>query len=396
MEPKNNVSAGYRVTLIGAFINVALAVIKFVVGTAGNSAAMVADAIHSLSDLATDVVVYLSLKISSREPDADHPYGHGRAETIGASFVGIAILFVGMGISWEIMTRVLGGRLMTPMPIALSGAALSIAVKETIYRYTLRVGKELRSESIIANAWHHRTDAVSSVAVLIGISGTLFGYPLMDPLAAVVVGFMIAHAGGKIAWGAVQNLMDTGVSPEELNEIRGIIKNTPGVIYFHELKTRRLGKDALVDLHIQVPPRISISEAHNISETVRHNLISSIEQVSDALVHIDAEDDRVGRLYKVDRRQVEEIVKKAVDAIPGIETEGEIILHYFCHEVCVDITIKMDGGLTEPKASETVRELKKKLLDNHLVTEVRIRQNLGRWVKPEDESMKGDQHEVPN
>ncbi len=387
MEPQYDAVAdlraasGFRVTLVGALTNIALAIIKFIVGVAGNSTALIADAVHSLSDLATDVVVYFSLKISSRKPDEDHPYGHGRAETIGATFIGAAIVFVGVGIAWEVMTRLLGGALPVPAPIAIGAAALSIAMKEALYRYTARVGRQLRSEAIMANAWHHRTDAVSSIAALVGIAGAVSGYPLMDPLAAVVVGLMIARVGGKIGWDAIQNLMDTGVSPEELEKMEGIIKASPGVVHFHELKTRRLGKDTLVDLHIQVPPRISISEAHNIAETVRHNLRHTIDQVTDALVHIDAEDDGKGRLYSVDRPQLEEIIKTAFDKISEIKLTGDIILHYFIHQVCVDITVEIDDKLTVGEAKENVKQLKEELLGNPLITEVCIHHNLGQWEK---------------
>lgn len=375
------VESGYRVTLIGALANVALAIIKFAVGAIGNSTALIADAVHSLSDLATDVVVYFSLKISNRKPDEDHPYGHGRAETIGATFIGAAIVFVGIGIAWEVLTRLLGGALLVPAPIAIVAAALSIVVKELLYRYTARVGRQLRSEAIMANAWHHRTDAVSSIAALVGIVGAVSGYPLMDPLAAVVVGLMIARVGGKIGWDAIQNLMDTGVSPEELKKMQSVIKASPGVLHFHELKTRRLGKDTLVDLHIQVPPRISISEAHNIAETVRYNLKNTIEQITDALVHIDAEDDGKGRLYAVGRPQLEKIIKTAFSKISEIKLTGEITLHYFIHQICVDITVEINDKLTVGEAKKNVQKLKEELLGSQLITEVCIHHNLGRWEK---------------
>ena len=390
MEPQNSSSGGYRITLVGAVTNVMLSIFKFAAGTVGNSTALIADAIHSLSDLATDVIVYYSLKISGQKPDEEHPYGHGRAETIGASFVGAAIILVGIGIAWEVLTKVLGGVILVPTYMALIGAAVSIVAKEILYRYTMRVGRKLKSESIIANAWHHRSDALSSVAVFIGVAGAQAGWPLMDPLAAVIVGAMIAHVGIKIVRNAVNNLMDTGVSDTELKTMKSIIEESPGVVHYHELKTRRLGKDVLVDIHIQVPPRISISEAHNIAETVRVNLKKNMEDVADALVHIDSEDDREGRLYNVSRKQIEKLVKDSIAQTGKLELSGEITLHYSLRKLCLEITVDVADNLTTGEARNLVKKLSDKILSHPKVTEVSIKSALGRREKPMATATKGE------
>ncbi len=390
MEPQNNSSGGYRITMVGAVTNFTLAIFKFVAGTVGNSTALVADAIHSLSDLATDLIVYYSLKISGQKPDEEHPYGHGRAETIGASFVGAAIILVGVGIAWEVLSEVVGGVILVPTSLALAGAVVSIVAKEILYRYTVLVGRRLKSESIMANAWHHRSDALSSMAVLVGVAGAQMGWPLMDPLAAVIVGIMIAHVGIKIAREAVNNLMDTGVSDAELETMRSIIKESPGVVHYHELKTRRLGKDVLVDIHIQVPPRISISEAHNIAETVRVNLKKNLEDVADALVHIDSEDDREGRLYNISRKQIEEFVQESVAQTGNLELSGEITLHYSHRRLCLEITVDVADDLTVGEARDSVKELTDKILSHPKVTEVSIKSDLGRREKPMAAATKGE------
>lgn len=389
MEPQNNSSGGYRITMVGAVTNVALSIFKFAAGTAGNSSALIADAIHSLSDLATDVIVYYSLKISGQKPDEEHPYGHGRAETIGASFVGAAVILVGIGIAWEVLTKVVGGKIAVPTYMALIGAAVSIIAKEALYQYTMRVGRKLKSEVIRANAWHHRSDALSSLAALVGIAGAMMGWPLMDPLAAVIVGIMIAHVGTRIAHDAINNLMDTGVSDTELEKMRSIIKESPGVLHFHELKTRRLGKDVLVDIHIQVPPRISISEAHNISETVRVNLKQNVEGVADALVHIDSEDDREGRLYNISRKQIEEFVKDSIAQTDNLKLSGEITLHYSLRRLCVEITVEVADNITMGEARDSVKKLTDKILTHPKVTEVSIKSDLGRREKPIAATTKG-------
>lgn len=382
MEPDHNAADGYKVTLVGAITNVFLALLKFIAGILGSSTALVADAIHSLSDLATDVIVYYSIKISSQKPDEEHPYGHGRAETIGAAFIGAAIILVGVGIAWSVLAKVLGGQILAPKNIALAGAAVSIVAKEILYRYTMKTGQKLRSESITANAWHHRSDAISSCAALIGIGGALMGYPLMDPLAAVVVGIMISHVGVKIAWDSINNLMDTGVSEVELEKMRGIIKNSPGVLEYHELKTRRLGKDVFVDIHIQVPPRISISEAHNIAETVRLDLRQKLDGVKDALVHIDSEDDQEGRLYSVKREQVEEFIKKLIADNDMLKLSGEMTLHYSMRQLGVEVTLDVADNFTLGEARDAVKILTEKILEHPKVTEVWVKGDLGRREKP--------------
>lgn len=381
MDQDSNTADGYRVTLVGAITNVVLAALKFAAGILGSSTALVADAMHSLSDLATDVIVYYSIKISGQKPDEEHPYGHGRAETIGAAFIGAAIILVGVGIAWSVLTKVVGREILAPKNIALAGAAVSIIVKEILYRYTIRVGQNLKSDAITANAWHHRSDAISSFAALIGIGGALMGYPIMDPLAAVIVGIMISHVGVKIAKDSINNLMDTGVSEVELKKMRGIIKEIPGVLEYHELKTRKLGKDVFVDIHIQVPPRISISEAHNIAETVRLNLRQKLDDVKDALVHIDSEDDQEGRLYSVKREQVEEFVKKLVAENDMIKLSGDMTLHYSMRQLSVEITLDVADSLTLGEAKDAVKVLTEKIVEHPKVTEVWVKSDLGRLVK---------------
>ncbi len=377
----NNVSAGYRVTVIGAVLNLALAIIKFIAGIMGHSTALIADAIHSLSDLATDLVVYMSLKISSQKPDEKHPYGHGRAETIGSAVIGAAVLFVGIGVAWTVFQKASGGELHVTGLIAIAGAAVSIVVKEALFQYTRKIGEKLRSESIIANAWHHRSDAVSSLAAFVGITGAYMGYTMLDPLAAIIVGIMIAGVGWKILWEAVQNLMDRGVSREELERIEEIITSDRWVVNYHELKTRKVGKDTFVDVHIQVSPRISVSEAHNIAESVRQKLRRNIDHVADALVHIDAEDDLEGRHYQLTRQEMEEAVKKVISEFPGVTIDGDMVLHFLLLRVCVDVTIAFDREVSGDEADAIANAITEKLLEHKKISEVTVRQKLGSRVE---------------
>ena len=381
MDDARDIKGGLRATVVGAVANIVLAIVKFIFGMIGNSSALIADAIHSLSDLVTDLVVYFSLKISAQKPDEDHPYGHGRAETIGSAIIGVAVLLVGIGIAWKVLGIVLSGTIPRPEMVAIWAAIASIIGKEALFHYTKWEGERIRSESVIANAWHHRTDAISSVAVVFGIAGASMGYPLMDPLAAVVVAVMIAKAGWDISSEAVHNLMDTGVSQEELERMELIVNKANGVIDHHALKTRMVGSDTFVDIHIQVSPRISVSEAHNIAEAVRRELRENIDHVTDALVHIDAENDLDGRHYKVDREPIEEMIRDTVSDFKGVDLDGEIVLHFLLRSVCADVTIKLNEKLTIIKAKAVAEELGKKILENDAITEVMIHHNLGDVVR---------------
>jgi len=391
MDGTRNISGGLRVTVIGAIANIALSIIKFTAGVSGNSSALVADAIHSLSDLATDGVAYVALKISNQKPDAEHPYGHGRAETIGSAIIGSAVFFVGIGLAWKIFSNVLSNETKIPEVIALYGASLSIVVKEALYHYTKYEGEKIRSEMIIANAWHHRSDAISSVAALIGIAGAVMGYPLLDSLAAIIVGVMVAGVGGHILLESIDNLMDKGVSQEKMTDMVNIIGKNAQVIDFHELKTRKLGQDTFVDVHIQVAPKISVSEAHNIAESIRRELRQKIEDVTDALVHIDAEEDLDGRFYQISRSDVEVELKKIINELSLISLDGDIVFHFLLHQVCADVTIEFDESVLPEEEKELAGVLAKKIIEGSAVTEVNIRHSL---ISKSANKNKGDSNEV--
>ena len=288
-------------------MNLVLAIGKFLAGWLGSSQALIADAVHSLSDLATDIVAYFSIRIASHGADEKHPYGHGRAETIGAALIGVALCFVGIGLVAGVVEKLLTGALLVPTWPAIAGAVGSIVMNEWLYQYSVRVGRRQKNETIIANAWHHRSDSLSSVAALLGVLGAMFGFPILDPLAAIVVVYMIVKVGWEIADKSVRELMDETAPPEKMDEIRKTIMSVNGVRQYHELRTRGVGADLFVDAHILVAPDISVSEAHNIAETVRADLKEKAE-VTDALVHIDAEEDIHYKIVRFDRQKLEKTI----------------------------------------------------------------------------------------
>jgi len=281
-----------RVTLVGALVNVFLTIIKIGFGIVGQSAALIADGVHSLSDLASDMLVLVAVKLGAREADHDHPYGHRRFETIATVILGLGLVAIAVGIAWDVFERVLNPeRMLIPQASALGIAAISILANEWLYQYTKRVAVVTRSKLLMANAWHHRSDAISSIVVLIGVAGSLLGYVWADAAAAVLVAIMVAKIGINLVSDSIKELVDTGLPEVLVEEIRSEIVAIEGVKNIHLLRTRLMGEDALVDAHIVVNSRITVSEGHMIADVVRDVLIEKFDDVQDVLVHVDPESD---------------------------------------------------------------------------------------------------------
>lgn len=338
-------AASRRVTLVGAVINVVLAVVKVVVGVVGHSAALVADGVHSLSDLVSDVVVLYAAKLGSEHADERHPYGHARIETLATVVVGALLLLVAAGIAIDAVQRLFHPeRLLHPTLLTLVIAVVSVLSKEWLFHYTMRVARRVRSNLLRANAWHHRSDAISSVVVIVGIGGALAGLDYLDAVAAVVVGLMIAKAGWDLAAHSVSELVDTGLEPERLEAIRNAILEVEGVGALHMLRTRRMGPDALVDVHILVDPTISVSEGHQLSEKVRWHLIRNIDEVADVTVHIDPEDDEraAPSMHLPLRETAVARLRQCWAGVDGADAIEEITLHYLDGKLEVDVFLPLD------------------------------------------------------
>jgi cation diffusion facilitator family transporter len=281
-----------RASYVGAAVNVFQALIKIGFGILGQSAALLADGIHSLSDLLSDLLVIIAVKLGSREADHDHPYGHRRFETIATVILGGSLIAIGGAIAWTVMERMANPeQLPVPNSLSMGVAALSILVNEWLYQYTKRIAKTTRSKLLMANAWHQRSDAISSLVVLFGIGAVMLGYPLADAVAAIVVALMVAKIGMNLTLDSIKELVDTSLPPELMAEIRTAIHDIDGVEGIHLLRSRQMGEDALIDAHIVVDPRITVSEGHMISDIVRDDLIKRFDDVMDVLVHVDPEDD---------------------------------------------------------------------------------------------------------
>jgi len=283
-----------RITLLGSAVNVALTALKFVAGVMGCSAAMIADAVHSLSDLLTDFVVLLFVKISSRPADNDHPYGHGKYETLATTIVAVALLAAGGVLAAEGVRKITGAvngeELVMPGRIALWAALISIAAKEIIYRLTVRVSIRVDSSALNANAWHHRTDALSSVATAIGIGGALlFGgkWAVLDPIAAVLVSVFIIVTAGKLLHEAVQDLMEKRLPEEVEKQIREIVSQDSEMSEMHNLRTRRVGSVYSIEMHLRMHGNVSLYEAHRHSVLLEQKLRERFGPATIITIHLE-------------------------------------------------------------------------------------------------------------
>ena len=327
-------------TYVSIGLNSLLMSMQIAVGVFAHSQALVADGVHSLADLISDFVVLLANRHSAAEPDADHNYGHSRYETVASLFLGGLLISVGVGMLWRAGTRLAD---MQSIPaVHLSALAVAIVVllsKEGLFRYMLREAQRVRSAMLIANAWHARSDAASSLVVALGIVGSIAGVRLLDPIAAAIVGFMVARMGWTFGWDALQDLSDRALDESDTADLRARIMSTPGVVDVHELRTRKMGDFALVDAHVLVDPLISVSEGHYIAETARARVLAD-SRVLDALIHVDPENDAIARppVNLPPRGKIVAEVEKEL-AAQGLKA-ASVNLHYLSTGLDVDVTLQ--------------------------------------------------------
>ncbi|MDR1758918.1 MAG: cation diffusion facilitator family transporter [Fibrobacter sp.] len=288
-ELNNNGAPVRHVTWIGFVINLVLSGAKFAVGYFGGSRALIADAVHSLSDMVTDVAVILGSFVWNTPPDKLHPYGHRRIETIISIGIGLAICVVGVFLAYESVLAIVEGKSSHPEWIVAVTAAVSIAVKEFLFQYTIRKAKRLRSPALVANAWHHRSDAFSSIPVLLAVLFSIIFPQLvfLDSLGAALVSVFIFKSGIDIALPGTKQIIDTGADEALSERLKQIVLSIPGVMSIHGFRTRYVGDDLYVDLHIVVDTQLTLVAAHAIAEKAEKSLLASGDHVVDALVHVD-------------------------------------------------------------------------------------------------------------
>lgn len=346
-----------RVSLVTGVINLLLSVAQILIGLIANSAALIADGIHSASDLVSDVMVWFAARHAAQAPDKDHPYGHGRFETAATLGLGLLLVIVALGIVWKGGERLFDPQRPIPGQIALVVAAIGIVAKESLYWYTIAVAKRLKSELLRANAWHHRSDAISSVVVLVGVGGAVIGFSYMDAVAAIIVGLMVAKIGWDLGWGAMTELVDTALDEEAVDNAKRVIMGVDGVRSVHMLRTRRHGAEASADVHVQVAPRLSVSEGHMISQAVEDRIIDEVEQITDVTVHIDPEDDESAPTCRglPLRAEALQALEQAWEQAHIIPAQREVRLHYLSGRIDVEVILPL-ASLTSREDSQRLRD----------------------------------------
>jgi cation diffusion facilitator family transporter len=280
-------AAASRSTWVSVVVNVVLASAQIIVGTLTKSQALFADGIHSLSDLVSDFVVLFAGYHAKKDADDDHPYGHQRFETAASLALGLILLAVGGGMVWSALGKLESPDTIAPAHTTALWVALgAIVTKELLFRYMLRVAKAVKSSLLVANAWHARSDAASSLVVSLGILGSMAGYPLLDPIAALIVGFMVGKMGWSFAWDALHDLMDRGLDEAEVQAIRATLLATPGVSGVHDVRTRKMGDMVVADAHIEVDAQLTVEEGHNIAVAARQAVLQR-HRVLNLMTHVD-------------------------------------------------------------------------------------------------------------
>ena len=349
-----------RATYIAAGVDGVLGAVKVVVGTMVGSAALIADGIHSISDLVTDGFVLAATHYGRQAPDHDHQYGHGRIETLATLLLGSVLIFVAGGIAWASIQRlVTGTHIEAPGLIAMLVAVVALLSKEALFHYTMRVAKRTRSKLLEGNAWHSRSDVLSTGVVLVALIGAQFGAGWLDAVAAVIVGLLVGKMGWSLVWESSRELVDTALPPDAQQKMHQVALDVPGVEGVHDLRTRQSAGHAMVDLHVVVGPRISVSEAHEIGNEVSRRLRRAYPTLSDVTFHIDPEDDDgegdPSRLPGLPLRpEVEQALTERWSALPCWPSITRLQLHYLERQINVEVWLdpSQQTGLTESLPGE--------------------------------------------
>jgi len=338
-------------------VDLLLSIGKTLAGFLFHSQALIVDGIHSFSDLITDVFVVWITKLSHAEPDDDHPYGHARFETVGTVVFGLFLIAVAIGFAYQ------GGKgllqvsaLEIPTWPALLVAVVAVFAKESLYQYSKKIGERFNSQLLLANAWHHRSDVLSTVVVIIGIAGAMSGVVWLDALAALIVALMIGWVGAKLMWENISELVDTSPYAGDTNKLRVVISSVDGVEGVHEIRSRKMGPDTLLDAHIQVPSYVSVSEGHQIGDWVAMTLHQQFNDISEVTVHIDPEDDletKSGELLPL-RAQVLQQLKAQWKGLAQKPEIKDIVLHYLQGKIHVDVLLPIK--LLQNDSAETIEK----------------------------------------
>lgn len=360
--------SGNTCTKIGLVGNIILTALKFIAGIVGRSPAMVADAVHSLSDVVATAVVYVSLKISSRPPDKEHPFGHGHAETLAAFFVGITLFGTAIYIVFEAIHTMRNGDYSEPGMLALAGALISIVVKELMFRYTLRVGKATKSNAIVANAWDHRSDAYSSLAALVGIGGAIMGFPFLDPVSCLIIAGFIGKVSIEIFAENINLVMD--VVPEEdsealENDIKALILSDKSVLEVSMIRLRPVGAGRYhAGITINVPAGLSVRNGHAIASKIRERILKKYpDEVIDILIHVAPGKGYKGFAYKRIPKDLERRIADIVAEHPDARGMHDLNIYNLHKSKLITVDIEVDTSSTIVAAHEIAKDIKNRIME---------------------------------
>ncbi|CAC9536413.1 Cobalt-zinc-cadmium resistance protein [uncultured Gammaproteobacteria bacterium] len=360
VNPTSRTKATQKITIIGAIVDLSLAILKIIAGVIGNSGALIADGIHSFSDLLSDGIVLYAAKHSQEDADEDHPYGHQKFETVATLGLAVILALVGVGIIFDGFDRLNNPAALTHINLLLGVAGISIFTKEMLYWYTLKIAKTYNSDMLKANAWHHRSDALSSVVVFAGVLGTTLGFIYLDAVAAIVVGLMVTYIAWELGTNATKELVDTSIDTDQIEKLRYALGQISGVNNVHSLRTRKIGHTISADVHVQVDPFLSVSEGHMISVSVERVAKECLENLTDVTVHIDPEDDEMIAPFKnlPERAEALGILTKALF---NNKCDGEIDriqLHYLDGKIHVDFYLPLSCLVDDKSHQEILIKLK--------------------------------------
>jgi len=374
MTPAARASAAQRATWVSVAVNLVMTAIQLVVGWLAHSQSLIAHGLHSFSDLLSDFLVIYASRQGAHPADQRHPYGHARIETAATLVLGVALGLIGAGILWDSGIRLQEADALPPIEmIALWTAVATVLAKEGLYHYLIAVGRRLRSQLLIANALHTRADAASALVVVVGIGGALLGWGFLDLLAAALMGFMILRMGGQLAWGATKELIDTGLDEASVVAIRQSLLATPGVLGVHNLRTRRMAHQALVDVHVLVDSHISVSEGHCIAESARIRVLAEQPDVLDVLVHIDPEAEPATEPAVLAslpaRAELQADLQKLLADLPPPQ---RIVLHYLGGGIEVEVYVDFAQLTGDGFLARTEQALKERLAGHPTIRAIHL------------------------
>jgi cation diffusion facilitator family transporter len=344
MDMTTRSAESQRATFIGGAKNIFLAVIKIVFGITGHSHALFADGIHSLSDLLIDGLVLIASRFGSKAADHEHPYGHGRIETAATVLLAFVLSLAGIAIIWDASFKALGLHAITqPSIYVLFVALFSVLINEVLYRYTKHISNKIASKLLLTNAWHHRSDAWSSLVVLLGAGCAWLGFAKLDAVAAIIVGLMIIKMAWQFGWSSIQELIDTGLDDVTLTKIKKTIVAVPGVRALHQLRTRSLAGKIFLDVHILVEPMLSVSEGHFLGQQVHYRLLESIPDLADVTVHVDPENDEIVAPSRdlPSRAEIIELLKNCWGDLIDNNFINKIVIHYLGGKIYINLYLPL-------------------------------------------------------